>query len=172
MSYVTRNTAVAAALVTLGRHVIRAKREIDDRGYEQFESVVWELDNGSVACEADVNRAFQTRDYRTEPLACIIKAANAREWLLGNVVHGNYEIAAEPDSYVTGDLIMASCLVAENFYLRAFYGRRFYFAPGARSMADKFRNAPEGADKLDWQRRFLLELSQMLRRARETVPCQ
>ena len=163
MSYETKNTAVAAALVTLGRNVTAMSY---DNG-----SVVWVLDKGDAGGEIDVARAFQVRNYANEPLASMVRAANAREWLLDNVVHGQYEMEAEPDSYVTQSFTVAICLVSENHYLRAFRGREFYFAPGAKALADRFNGMPYGDDKLDWQRRFLGQFCGMLNKAREAMLC-
>jgi hypothetical protein len=159
LTYQTKNTAAAAALVTFGIHVTRKHRENG--------SIVWELEDGACPCEQDVGRAFQSKGYSREPLAAMIKAANAREWLLGNVVHGQYEMEAEPDSFVTASLTVASCLVAENYYLRAFRSRQFYFAPDAHVIADKFKKSADGDDNLDWQRRYLNDLSDLLHQARQ-----
>jgi hypothetical protein len=165
MSYETKNTAVAAALVTLGRHVT---------GMSQHNgSVLWELDSGEIDGEPDgVARAFQTRNYSREPLASIVRAANAREWLLDNVVHGQYEMEAEPDSFITQSISLAIILVAENHYLRAFRGRDFYFAPGAKLLAGKLNGVSKDCDTLDYQRRFLGEFCGLLNRAREAMLCQ
>jgi hypothetical protein len=156
--YKTKNTLVAAALVTLGRVKMGVAR---DNG-----SVVWELDSGEANGEQDVAVAFNKKDYNREPLAAMVRVANARDWLLHNVVYGNYEIAADSDSFITRSLVIASCLIADRYYLRAFRDGEFFFAPGARVYSEKFNERPDGDAILDWQRRYLAELAVMIHEAK------
>jgi hypothetical protein len=157
MSYLTKNTAVAATLVTFGRRVLKTSC---DNG-----CLVWELDSGDVEGEPDVGRAFLQHGYKREPVATMIRLANAREWLLKNVIHSDYETEAQPDAFVTSDMTLAACLVAQNFFLLAFRGRQFYFPSEAREIADRLRRDRD----LDRQRQFLYQFSTLVHKAREAV---
>ncbi len=157
LSYCTRNTLVAAALVTLGRKVTGKQRENG--------AVVWHLDSGSACGEPDAAVAFTTRAYAREPLASMAKVASAREWLLDDVIHGRFETDADPDSYSTTSLAEASLLVANNFHLRAFWDGRFYFAPCAREYAESLARAEEGT-LIAWQKNYLLQLKQLVAQAK------
>jgi hypothetical protein len=157
MSYQTTNTIVAAALVTLGRKVIKLGRY--DGG------VQWSMDCGDVDGK-DVGLVFYKKGYVGEPVASMVKVANAREWLLDNVVHGFYEVAAEPDSFITENLDTASCLVADGYFVRAYRARKFYFAPEAQAFVAAFKQLPCGDTALDWQRRFLVQITALTRKAK------
>lgn len=167
MSYQTKNTLIAAALVTIGRQL---EGNCRDNG-----SIIWTFDDGVVPPGIEAAAAFRDRTYCHKPFCHIIKVANARQWIIDNVIHperGQYETApVEQDCFVTQSLAMASCLVAEDFYLRAFSGREFYFAPGAKVMLDKFRVQPISDSSLDWQRRYLAELGSLLRQVKVIVSC-
>lgn len=160
--YQTKNTLIAAALVTIGRKVLRSSR---DNG-----SVVWSFSDGIVPPGIEADAAFKDHSYKHEPLCFIFKVASAREWIINNVIHpdrGCYETEpVEQDCFVTQNLAMASCLIAEDFYLRAFSGREFYFAPGARNIVEKFKTPPTSDSPLDWQRRYLDELGILLRKVK------
>ena len=162
MSYQTKNTLIAAALVTLGR---QRQGESRDNG-----SVIWTFNDGVVPPGIEADFAFRDRTYCYKPLCHIIKVANARQWIIDNVIHperGQYETEpVEQDCFATQSLAMATCLVAEDHYLRAFSGREFYFAPGAKVMVERFRSQPTGDSPLDWQRRYLAELGILLRRVK------
>lgn len=162
MNYQTKSTLVAAALRTMGRKELGHSR---DNG-----SVVFDFDDGIVPPGIECDTAFRDRTYIYQPLCYIINVANARQWIIDNVIHperGQYETApAEDDCFVTQSLAMASCLIAGNHYLRAFSGREFYFAPGAKTVLEAFRAQPTGDSALDWQRRYLAELGALLRRVK------
>jgi hypothetical protein len=165
MSYQTKNTLVAAALVTIGKH---------EEGYNRDNgSVVWTFSDGIVPPAINIDIAWRDRTYSLKPLYHIIKVANARQWIIDNVIHperGQYDTEPmEQDCFITQSLAMACCLIAQDHYLRAFNGREFFFAPGAKSLLDKFRSQPISDDPLDWQRRYLSELSSLLRKVKTIV---
>ena len=165
--YDTTNTRLAAALKTLG-----------------FTLVSWDVGDGQTIFHFEDNVKFgknadgynkiwrdgQWHEYnQSHPFAHIVKVAEARDWIINKVIHGEYQEVGGEDkpSYFVYDISIAACIIAHGYYLLRFTTRRFYFIEEVQQIHKKFL-APERDSALWWQRSYL----QRLRTLMELVPRQ
>ena len=75
------------------------------------------------------------------PFCHIVKAAEARDWIINRVIHDTYqETGGEDESnYYVYDINIAACIIAEGYYLLRFTERRFYFVPGRKLYTGRMR---------------------------------
>jgi hypothetical protein len=149
-----RNTQLAAAAIALGEKLLPST---------DFNCVDVTFDFPFSAdleqYEKQWRAYWEGQDPDSSPLAMMFKLSKARQWVLGQVVHGNHNSGLElPASVIeVTELSLACWLVANDHYLlKLDKGRRvFYFSPEAGSAIASFS---------DYARSYLKELDYLLRR--------
>lgn len=155
----TKNTRLAAALIALGCPLQRIIPEGSVKIMEFTEQ-------GREYERAWCNREAWALQNPSHPFTYMRAVADARDWILDKVVHGNHNVslAIPEDAFTTNELRLACCLVAYEFYLYKLdkAARIFYFAPGAFPLKQEY-DTPLPGGKMEVMKKYLTEFEKLNR---------
>ena len=160
--YDTTNTRLAAALNALGFTLV----SWDDAGEAQ---TMFHFDDNVLFGKnaAQYNYLWREKEWHqwnpNHPFCYIVKAAEARDWIINRVIHGQYQETGGEDqsNYFVYDLNIATCIIAGGYYLLRFTDRRFYFVGDAQSLHKAYAK-PEHDTELWWQHLYLRKLKLLM----------
>lgn len=160
--YNTSNTRLAAALKALGFRLVCWDKEADRQMAFSFEDGVYHGKNAG-----EYNQLWRDKEWheynRNHPFRHIVRAAEARDWIINRVIHDTYqETGGEDDAnYYVYDINIAACIIAEGYYLLRFTERRFYFVSQAQTIHRAYAT-PEHGSPLWWQCNYLKQLKLLM----------
>jgi hypothetical protein len=160
--YDTSNTRLAAALKTLGFKLVYWDQDTDKQTVFHYEDDV--LFGKTAGQYNHIWREKEWHDFNTHhPFRHIVKAAEARDWIINRVIHDEYQDTGgeSEDSYYVYDINIATCIIADGYYLLRFTERRFYFVSGAEAI-HKMYATPEHGTPLWWQCGYLKHLRMLM----------
>lgn len=159
--YDTTNTRLAAALKTLGFNLASCNGNYDGQTVFRFDDAV--LFGKTPGQYNFLWREKEWHDFNpNHPFHYIVKAAEARDWIINRVIHGEYqETGGEGDNYFVLDINIAACIIADGFYLLRFVDRRFYFVSEARE-THRACIEPARDSSLWWQCNYLKQLKRLM----------
>ena len=160
--YNTSNTRLAAALKAMGFVLVSWEKE-DDRqmAFNFTDSVQYDHN------PAQYNVLWRDKEWHgyhvNHPFCHIVKAAEARDWIINRVIHDTYqEEGGEGEgNYYVYDINIAACIIAEGYYLLRFTERRFYFVSKAQAVHRAYAT-PEHGSPLWWQCNYLRQLKALM----------
>jgi hypothetical protein len=156
MIYDTSNTRLAAALKALGFTLVTYDAG-DQTNFKFEDSVLYGKRAG------DYNMLWREKEWHefnpNHPFCHIVKAAEARDWIINRVIHDNYQdVGGEnQETYFVYDINIATCIIADGYYLLRHDNRRFYFIGTAEKIHRAFA-APVQNTPLWWQCNYLKQL--------------
>jgi hypothetical protein len=162
LTFGTNKTRFAAALLVLDFGLVEKLIPPGPIVYFEFEPA---LNAG------ELYRGWQDfdqwqRNNPEHPMTYMHKAAEARKWIVKCVVNGhhNEQLALPVQTYKTHNLNLATCLVANDFYLLKLEKteRRFHFPMEAEAEINKYRN-PQPDSPYFWQSQYLHTYEWLLR---------
>lgn len=157
MLYDTSNTRLAAALKTLGFTLVSYD---DAREQTKF---AFENDALHGKTASQYNSLWRDSEWHkfnpSHPFHHIVKAAEARDWIINRVIHDNYQSEGGEDekTYFVYDINVATCIIADGYYLLRHVDRRFYFVAKAGAIHREYA-APIHGSPLWWQCNYLKQL--------------
>jgi hypothetical protein len=160
--YNTSNTRLAAALKAMGFTLVSWEKEA---GRQMAFSFADGVQHGKNANE--YNQLWRDKEWHgynnNHPFCQIVKAAEARDWIINRVIHDTYqETGGEADgNYYVYDINIAACIIAEGYYLLRFTERRFYFVSQAQTIHRAYMT-PEHGSSLWWQCNYLKQLKLLM----------
>jgi hypothetical protein len=161
MTFQTSNTRLAAALKALGFEFIKCDGSDEQTAFRFSDNICYGK-NAVQYCQ--LWREKQWHEYnQTHPFHYIVQIADARDWLINRVIHGEYQdVGGEsPDNYYVLDINIAACIVAGGYYLLRFNSRRFYFVKDAQNV-HKLYVAPELGSAVWWQCSYVKQLKELM----------
>lgn len=155
----TSNTRLGAALKALGFTFLKW----DDASKEK--QTMFRFEDGVCFGKTpnQYNHLWREKEWHdfnpSHPFHHIVRAAEARDWIINRVIHDTYQDTGGEDkgNYFVYDINIASCIIADGFYLLRFVERRFYFVSTAQAIHKAYAAPIEGTP-LWWHCNYLKQL--------------
>src|SRR6266478_92666 len=179
MSFDTRNTRLAAALICLGckasgSRIERLPSQTPDKPYDEVCFLLF--DEGEAYDKAWRKMDEWSRLNPRHPFTYMHKVSAARDWILTRVVHGHHNEGIELGSDVVAvtTLSMACCFVAHGYYLlKLDKTQRLFYFPAETQAEIKEYESPRPDGSYEWMKFYLLEFDSLNRGIRDgNLTCQ